>query len=292
VPELAFNLFSVSAVVSHGYSAKFISGKCVIRSGADGKLIGIGYKGGDNLYHLKCENSVVQGNALIGSPTGRTWHFRMGHLNAQYLDGLPDVATGINLKKGQPMDFCEDCVKAKMHRTPAPKESMHRASNPGDLIHSDVCGPMSTESLGGSKYFISFVDDYTRFCTVYFSKRKSEAFEKFREFEMEFSNQFGRKIKKIRTDNGGEFFSKGFENHLKKRGIIHEHTIPDSPFQNGVAERKNRTLCEGAKSMLFHARLPKTFWAEAISTATTDVLAEPLRRKLPPLNFGMEESLM
>ena len=110
------------------------------------------------------------------------------------------------------------------------------------MVHSDVCGAMHTESIGGAKYFVTFTDDYTRCCAVYFMKHKSEVFEKFKEFEAVTTNDARETIGTLRTDNGGEYLSTEFQNYLKEKGIRHELTVPHSPQQNGVAERINRTL--------------------------------------------------
>ena len=109
---------------------------------------------------------------------------------------------------------------------------------------------MQTESIGGCKYFATFIDDYSRCCAVYSLKRKSEVFEKYKEFEAIVTNECGQKIAALRTDNGGEYLSKEFEEYLKLKGIRHELTIAHTPEQNGVAERMNRTLMESARAMI------------------------------------------
>lgn len=128
-----------------------------------------------------------------------------------------------------------------------------------ELIHSDVFGPMSVPSGGESQYFVRFIDDYSRYCWVSFLKSKSEVFAKFLKFKAEVTNLTGHRIKRLGTDNGGEYVLKVFENHLKQKGIRHEFTVPYTPEQNGVAERLNRTLQEMALSQLLHANLPKIF---------------------------------
>ena len=136
-----------------------------------------------------------------------------------------------------------------------------------ELIHSDVAGQMKTESFGGAKYFVTFIDDYSRCVTVYPMKYKSEVLEKFKEWEAAVTNQAECKIKTLRTDNGGEYTSTEFQDFLKEKGILHVTTVPHSPQQNGVAERMNRTLQEAALSMILHAGLSKAFWAEAVCNA-------------------------
>ena len=97
---------------------------------------------------------------------------------------------------------------------------------------------MQTESIDGAKYSVTFIDDYSRCCKVYFLKQKSEVLGKFKEFEKTFSNECRQKVTRLRTDNGGEYISSEFQEYLKAQGIHHEMTVPHTPQQNGVAERK------------------------------------------------------
>ena len=132
-------------------------------------------------------------------------------------------------------------------------------------MYTDVCGPMQTQSQGGSHYFITFSDDYSCYSMTYFLKKKSEALEKFKEFKEAAENETGVKIKALRADRGGEYLSKEF---MKRWGIRSESTVAYSPQQNGVAEQLNRTLVEAARSMMYQAGLSFSFWAEAVSTAS------------------------
>ena len=104
-------------------------------------------------------------------------------------------------------------------------------------MHSDVCGKISTESLSGAEYFLTFIDDTTRYVWVYVLKRKDQVFERFLEWKALVEKSTGRKLKALRTDNGGEYTSTEFETYLKKEGVRHELTVPKTPEQNGVAER-------------------------------------------------------
>lgn len=178
-----------------------------------------------------------------------------------------DLVKGVDQKRVEKLSFCEGCLAGKMQRKPFPTLGEIRSSSKLQLVHSDICGPMQTESIGGASYFITFTDDYSRCCAVYYMKHKSEALEKFKEFEAATTNEAGRQIGVLRTDNGGEYLSVEFQDYLKQKGIKHQLTAPYSPQQNGVAERMNRTLVESARSMIAHAGLPNTYWAEAISTA-------------------------
>ena len=123
------------------------------------------------------------------------------------------------------------------------------------------------KSLGGAQYFLTFTDDKSKYSWVYILKSKDEVFDRFLEWKALVERTTRKKLKTLRIDNGGENTSTKFENYLKADGIRHELTVPKTPQQNGVAERLNRTLVEMARSMLLDAKLPKRFWAEAVSTA-------------------------
>jgi transposase InsO family protein len=129
-----------------------------------------------------------------------------------------------------------------------------------------VFGPVPVPSLGKSVYYVSFIDDFSRNTWIYFLRKKSEVFDKFKEFKALVENQTEKKIKVLRTDNGGEFCGNEFEEFCKKCGIARQKTTPYTPQQNGVAERMNKTLMEKARSMLSGARLGQEFWAEAVGT--------------------------
>ena len=202
-------------------------------------------------------------------PLLKQWHCRFGHLNFGYVNKLAqgNMVEGMNYSTGTVNQECEACAQAKMHKIPFPKQSTKKTSRPLELIHSDLCGPMNVESIGGSKYALTFTDDYTRYVTVYFLKSKSEVLSKFEEYVNMVENMTGQKVQNLRTDNGGEYVSHDFTKFCTSKGIFHQFTNPYTPEQNGTSERLNRTLVEKAKSMIFHAKMPLNFWAEAVNTA-------------------------
>ena len=223
----------------------------------------------NKLYQLDCEalpSEMVTVESAQQDSRLDTWH---GHASEQCVKNTAykQLATGIQLSRGENLSFCEACIAGKMQRKPFSTIGEIHSMQKLQLIHSDVCGPMPTESIGGNKYFVTFIDDYSRCCAVYFLKSKSEILEKFKQFEMWVSNDCSQKINSLQSDNGGEYLSQEFESYLKSKGIHHELTVPHSPEQNGVAERMNRTLMESARSMMAHAGLPERFWAEAVECA-------------------------
>jgi transposase InsO family protein len=120
---------------------------------------------------------------------------------------------------------------------------------------------------GGKKYFMTLIDDSTRYYHVYLLKSKDEAMYFFKIYKAEVENLFDRKIKRLRSDRGGEYFSNELDSFCVEHGIIHERTPPYSPKSNGVAERKNRTLTDLVNAMLDTSGLSKAWWGEAILTA-------------------------
>ena len=127
------------------------------------------------------------------------------------------------------------------------------------LVHTDVCGPMMTQARGGYSYFITFIDDLSRFGYVYLMKHKSEAFDKFKEYQSMVEKQTGKSIKVLRSDRGGEYLSTEFLDYLKVNGILSEWTLPYTPQLNGVAKRRNRTLLDMVRSMMCFTDLSISF---------------------------------
>ena len=136
-----------------------------------------------------------------------------------------------------------------------------------EIIRTDICGPMRNQTIGGCRYFALFIDDYSRWCEVKFLSKKSEVFAAFKDNAAYAKNFTGKKIKNLQSDNGTEYLSNEFEDFLKDRGIKRRLSIPHTPQQNGIAERKNRTLLETARCLMLQSRLPARFWGEAVNTA-------------------------
>lgn len=281
VPQLACSLFSVRAAASKGNVVQFGDAQCWIRD-SKGILRGMGSLV-DKLYQLDCE-PVMQEQASVASETSSStdlWHQRLGHLGEQSLKDMShrDLVKGLKVLRSAELSFCEGCVEGKMHRRPFQSVGEIRSTRKLQCVHSDVCGPMPTESVGGRKYFVTFIDDYSRCCLIYFMRHKSEVFEKFQEFEAATTGDSGERVGTLRSDNGGEYISKEFEDYLKSKRVRHQLTVPHTPEQNGVAERMNRTLMESARSMMAHAGLSDSYWAEAVATAAY------LRNRIPTTAF-------
>eukprot|EP00731_Ephydatia_muelleri_P016374 Em0009g798a len=265
VPELSYNLVSVAKVSQKGKIVKFTSNACYILDKKH-KMIAKALKV-EKLYRFKCK-PVHEHAGIATNSKEDIWHKRFGHLGVSSLQRLSHdrLVDGFDYDVSQQLTFCETCPQGKQHRTKFPSSDW-RAGELLGLVHSDVCGKMNEKSLGGAEYFLSFIDDKTRYVWVYFLLTKGEVYEKFLEWKAMVELATEKRLKAIRTDNGGEYTSRKFQEYLKTEGVRHELTIPKNPEQNGVAERINRTLIETARSMLIDYHLPHSFWAEAISTA-------------------------
>ena len=179
---------------------------------------------------------------------------------SEMVHGLPLLPTSTIM--------CTDCVQGKQHREPIPKQSHWRATQKLQLIHADICSPITPASNSQKRYFLCFIDDYSRKAWVYFLLEKSEAFHHFKCFKMLVEKESGLAIKCLCTDRGGEFNSAEFNDFCKLNGIKRQLTTAYTPQQNGVAERKNRTMLNLVRSMLSSKGVPKMFWPEAVKWTT------------------------
>lgn len=266
VPDIQKNLLSISRSTQKGMKVTFEEGGNSVVFMKDNKITLTGVKH-SNLYKLNLRPvKVAEANVAI-SDSIRVWHERLGHVNFKTLKQMRDQKTVDDLKfKDTEGDlFCESCVYAKQHRKSFPKTGT-RATSPGEIFHADLCGKMSTKSLGGANFFLLLKDDFSRYCYVYFLKEKSDVFENLKLFYAEVQAD-GHSIKRLRTDGGKEFCNGDVREFLLSKGIKHEVTTPYAPEQNGFIERQNRTEVKSGKAMIHARNLPLNMWAEATNTA-------------------------
>ncbi|KAJ4715159.1 Retrovirus-related Pol polyprotein from transposon TNT 1-94 [Melia azedarach] len=238
VPLMTKNLISLSMLDNKGFSFQGEGGVLHVCKGSNVVLKGV--KRG-TLYFL--QGSTLSSSVAVASleidkdNMTKLWHMRLGHMSARGMQILSkgDLLCGHKIKD---LEFCEHCIFGKLHRNKFPK-AIHRTKGTLDYIHSDCWGPSRVESLGGHRYFVSMIDDFSRMTWVFIMKHKSEAFKNFRQWKALVENQTGKKIKRLRTDNGLEFCWSEFDEFCKNEGIARHHTVRDTPQQNGVAERIN-----------------------------------------------------
>lgn len=270
VPEVRKNLLSVDKMESSGLKVVFSNGNVKVYFNNRLRMFG---RKIDSLYIIKMNVNFVDLDCNFSSSTERCenlaklWHRRYGHLGFDNLKLLRrnNLVSGLEKLKPSDMDnnFCEPCILGKIVRKPFNKKGF-RAQKPLQLVHTDVCGPITPTSWDGYNYFVTFIDDYTHFVVVYLLKNKSEVFEKFKAYYNYATNHFERKILKLRADNGGEYISKDLQQFCRDKGVVLQYTIPYNPEMNGVAERMNRTLTDKVRTLLIDSQLPKSLWGEAI----------------------------
>ncbi|CAI7933035.1 unnamed protein product [Closterium sp. NIES-54] len=222
---------------------------------------------GEVLAGVDATAAWAKASSGSGEADWETCHERLCHVNFPMLQKLVKDGSLKGLEvKGAVKDIgsCPTCLETKFTKFPF-SNGTGPAKAPLALVHMDVVGPTRAPSLSGSRYFLTIVDDHTRVVWMYPLKTKGEvAMAVLKEWMPRAQRESGHKMKVIRTDNGGEFIGADFEAVLKKKGIQHQFTVPYNPQQNGVAERFNRTLQEGARTLLGRAGLPDPFWVTAL----------------------------
>jgi transposase InsO family protein len=264
VPEIDQNLLSVGQLIERGYKVLFENESCLIKD-SDGKdIFKVKMRGKSfALNPLEEEQIAFQMKENVTD----LWHKRLGHYHHQGLLQLKSKEMANDIPElDDHISNCKACQFGKQSRKPFPKTTW-RATKKLQLIHTDIAGPQRTSSLNGSLYYAIFIDDFTRMCWIFFLKHKSEVAQVFWKFKARVENESGCKIQALRSDNGKEYTSEAFDRFCDDAGIHHQLTVPYTPQQNGVSERRNRFILEMTRCMLHEKNLPKQFWAESANTA-------------------------
>ena len=278
VEQLKYNLLSVSQVCDKKHSILFTETECLFLAPGfrvvDENQILLRTPRKDNVYCLDLEtvSSSSSLNCLFSKASlseSSLWHRRMCHMNFKTMNHLVknNLVRGLPQKEFSCDDHCVACLKGKQHKTSHKSKAISTISSPLQLLHMDLFGPTNVMSLGKKSYCLVIVDDFTRFTWVYFLRTKDETSGLLKSFLTRIENQADLKVKVIRSDNGTEFKNSDLNSFCEEKGIERQYSAPRTPQQNGVAERRNRTLIEAARSMLADSKLPVTFWAEAVNTA-------------------------
>lgn len=284
--DLKCNLMSIRRLTRLGYKVIFEGDNAIVSK--NGKVVFTG-RADDDLYQVEfnIERNIFAGIASdsVNQATQSVWHFRLGHINAFDLKKMinKSMVNGIgNINVNTDKELCESCVLGKDARKPFTTKNNIRSNRILELIHTDVCGPVSTPGTDGTRYFVTFTDDYSRASMVYCMRNKSDVLDKFREYVEMAEAQHGCKISKLRSDNGGEYTSNDFKSFCKSKGIQISYTAPYNPEMNSISERLNRTLQEKALSMLLAAGLERKYWNEAI------LAANYIKNRCPTSAYGRQ----
>ncbi|KAI3685494.1 hypothetical protein L6452_34742 [Arctium lappa] len=278
VDQLKYNLLSVSQVCDKQHSILFTNIECMILAPGfkvvDENMILLRTPRKDNVYCLDMDNvsSDSSLNCLVSKDSvdeSSLWHRRMCHMNFKTMYKLVknNLVRGLPSKLFSCDDHCVACLKGKQHKTSHKTKELNSISSCLQLLHMDLFGPTNVMSIGKKSYCLVIVDDYSRFTWIYFLRTKDETRGLIKSFILRIENQTNQKVKVIRSDNGTEFKNFDLNTFCEEKGIERQYSAPRTPQQNGVAERRNRTLIEAARSLLADSKLPITFWAEAVNTA-------------------------
>ncbi|GJV83971.1 retrovirus-related pol polyprotein from transposon TNT 1-94 [Tanacetum coccineum] len=228
----------------------------------------------NNMYSVDMKNIVPKESltCLVAKATldeSMLWHRRLGHVNFKTINKLvkDNLVRGLPSKRFENDQTCVACLKGKQHKASCRSKIQNSITQPLFMLHMDLFGPTFVSSLMHKKYCLVVTDDYSRFTWVFFLATKDETSGILKSFITEIENLVDKKVKIIRCDNGTEFKNKVMSEFCEKKGIKREFSVARTPQQNGVAERRNRTLIEAARTMLADSKLPTTFWAEAVNTA-------------------------
>nr|GEY28454.1 putative ribonuclease H-like domain-containing protein [Tanacetum cinerariifolium] len=278
VKDLKYNLFSVSQIYDNKNSVLFIDSECIFL-GRDFKLLDdanilIRTPRQHNMYAIDLNNIVPHKDltCLVVKASAdecMLWHRRLGHLNFKTINKLVrhNLVRGLPTRCFKNDHTCTACLKGKQHKASCKSKLVNSMTKPLHTLHMDLFGPTSVSSISHKWYCLVVTEDFSRFTWTFFLKTKDETSGILKKFITEIENLKDLKMKIIRCDNRGEFRNKEVNDFCSQKGIKREFSNARTPQQNGVSEKRNRTLIEAARTMLADAKLPVTFWAEAINTA-------------------------
>ena len=218
-------------------------------------------RGENRLYVLDVQVAQPVCLAVRRDDEAWQWHERFGHLHFEALKRL----SAKEMVRGLPCldhveQFCDICVLTKQRRLPFPQQASFRAKEKLELVHGDLCGPVTLATPGGRRYFLLLVDDLSRYMWVMILGSKGEAADAIRRAQVGVEAESGRKLRVLRTDNGGEFTAAEFASYCADEGIQRHYSAPYSPQQNGVVERRNQTVVGMARALLKQRGMPAVFW--------------------------------
>nr|GEX28072.1 putative ribonuclease H-like domain-containing protein [Tanacetum cinerariifolium] len=266
--ELKFNLFSVSQICEKKNSVLFTDTECLVLSSEfklpDASQVLLRVPRENNMYNVNLRNIVPYGDltylfAKAKLNESNLWHRRLGHVNFKTINKLVkgNLVRGLPIKVFTNENSCVACKKGKKHRASCKSKPVSSVDKPLFRLYMDLFGPIFVKSL----------NDYSRFILVFFLATKDETSPILKTFITGLGNQLSLKVKVIRSDNGIEFKNNDLNQFCEMKGIKREFSVPRTPQQNGIAERKNKTLIEATRTMLADSLLPISFWAETVNTA-------------------------
>ena len=270
IPDLKSNIVSLGQATEAGCAVVMKDDYLTLHD-REGILLIRAKRSKNRLYKVILEVGVSVIKCLRAVITNERceWHARLGHISYETIKAMVKNELVIGMTRAPTgKETCESCLLGKQTRQTFPQATSYRALSILELIHGDLCGPISPSTAARRRYMFVLIDDCSRYMWSLLLREKSEAFEKFKGFKALVEQETGAKIKTLRTYRGGEFMSQEFQDFCEKEGINRHLTAPYTPQQNGVVERRNRTLLEMTKSIMKHMNVPNYLWGEAVRHST------------------------
>ncbi|GJU38991.1 retrovirus-related pol polyprotein from transposon TNT 1-94 [Tanacetum coccineum] len=226
-----------------------------------------------NLYTISVEDMMKSSPICLLSKASKNkswlWHRRLNHLNFGTINDLArkDLARGLPRLKFEKDHLCSACQLGKSKKHTHKPKTENTNLEVLNTLHMDLCGPMRVQTINGKKYILVISNDIPIYVGVKFLDPRMKPPAVVIKFLTQIQVGLNKTVRFIRTDNGTEFVNKTLYDHYEKVGIFHQKTVPRTPQQNGVVERRNRTLVEAARTMLIFSKAPMFLWAEAVATA-------------------------
>lgn len=268
IPDLKSNIISLGQATESGIDIR-MKGDHLTMHDREGRLLVKANRSKNRLYKVCMGIKDTPCLNLTSMNDSNKWHARLGHVNMDSLKsmiqkesvkGIPHINVG--------KEICGPCMMGKQTRRVFPQASSYRASKILELVHGDLCGPITPSTIAGNRYIFVLIDDHSRYMWTSLLKEKGDAFGKFKKFKSLVEKDSGASIQMFRTDRGGEFVSEEFNSFCDNAGIKRHLTAPYTPQQNGVVERRNRTLMEMTRSIMKHMHVPSYLWGEATRHST------------------------
>lgn len=267
----------MSALDDHNIQSSFKKGKFFLIDVDIGKQIGRGFKNCDGLFHvlglkLKPEKFVKGRNTYVAQRKQANlnlWHQRFGRTSLQVVEKIlaKDVVKGIDPRETIFRIECPPCSDRKQFKKKLSGKLINEFTQVGDVILSDVCGPLDSPPWSNAVSIVAFIDGASRYVSVSTIVKNNETVKQFMDFEAKFELQWNKEVRRLHTDSSGKYINRETELICSRTGVVYTTTSSYNPQSNGMAERMNRTLLDKVRSILSHVSLGKKFWTGALHHA-------------------------
>ena len=264
IPNLRSNIINLGQATEAGCDIR-MRGDTLTLHDKEGNLIVRANRSGNRLYNVFMELRDPKCLPLVTQSDCARWHAILGYIGTDSMKLMIQKELVLEIPKIRvEKETCESCLLGKQTRQAFPQSTSFRATKLLELVHGDLCGPITPSTTARNKYIFFLIDNHSRYMWKILLKEKNDAFEKFKSFKIMVEHETKQSLKMFQTDRSGEFTSTEFNMFCEQSGIQRQLTAPYTPQHNGVAERQNRTSMETTRSFLKNMNIPNYMWGEAI----------------------------